>query len=169
MMFGSRLWATENTHTTTILRFSEFCRRQPGWAGTRRNIHPLTPIVAINHPLFASSICYDSWHPLCSICLSDSLFPQSLSKFSLVYFLAWHHPLHTSYISSPNHCLLFAAHAHTIATCTERMCLWWCQIILGFLVIIMSVHTHAHAHIHNRFTTLLDFVWDYPGVPAPER
>jgi len=26
-------------------------------------------------------------------------------------------------------------------------------------------HTHrdTHTHIHNRFTALLDFVWDYPG------
>jgi len=31
--------------------------------------------------------------------------------------LAWHPKLHNPYISSPNHCLLFAAHAHTIATC----------------------------------------------------
>jgi len=44
-------------------------------------------------------------------------FPQSLSKFSLVYLFAWHPPLHTAYISSPNHCLLFATHAHTITTC----------------------------------------------------
>jgi len=55
----------------------------------------------------------------------DSLFPQSLSKFSLVYLLAWYPPLHTSYISSSNHCLLFAAHVHTIATCfaaVPRLC-----------------------------------------------
>jgi len=24
-------------------------------------------------------------------------------------------------------------------------------------------------HTHNRFTALLDFVWDYLGEPAPER
>ena len=53
------------------------------------------------------------------------LFPQSLSKFSLGYLLAWHSPLHTPYISSPNHCLIFAAYAHTIATCfaiIPRLC-----------------------------------------------
>ena len=56
----------------------------------------------------------------------QSFFSQSLSKFSLVYLLAWHPPLHTPYISSPNHCLLFAAHANTIATCftvVPRLCL----------------------------------------------
>ena len=87
------------------------------WAGTRRNIHPLTPIVVINHPSSASSIYYDPWHLPCSNHAHDSLFPQSLSKFSLVYLLAWHPPLHTPYISSTNHCLLFTTHAHTIATC----------------------------------------------------
>jgi len=54
-----------------------------------------------------------------------SLLPQSLSKFSLVYLLAWHPPLHTLYISSPSHYLLFAAHAHIIATCftvVPRLC-----------------------------------------------
>ena len=45
-----------------------------------------------------------------------TVFPP-LSKFSLDYFLAWHSPLHTPYISFPNNCLLFAAHAHTITTC----------------------------------------------------
>ena len=65
----------------------------------------------------ASCIYYDPWHPPYSIHVLYSLFPQSLSKFSLVCVLAWHPPLHTPYISSPNLCLLFATHAHTIATC----------------------------------------------------
>ena len=30
------------------------CPGQPGWAGTRRNIHPLTLIVVINHPYLLS-------------------------------------------------------------------------------------------------------------------
>jgi len=60
----------------------------------------------------AFSIYYEPWHPPYSIHVLCSLFPQSLSKFSLVYFLAWYPPLHTPYVSSPNHCLLFAAHAH---------------------------------------------------------
>jgi len=85
--------------------------------------HKTVMIIFINHPLSASSIYYDTQHSLCSIYVPDSLFPQSLSKFSLVYlFLA---PLTSYSISSPNHCLLFAAHAHTIATCfavVPRLC-----------------------------------------------
>jgi len=69
-------------------------------------------------------------------------FPQSLSKFSLVYLLAWHPPLHTPYISSPNHCL-FATHAYTITTwfaVVPRLChlilvslstITWYGVILG--------------------------------------
>jgi len=46
-------------------------------------------------------------------------------QFFLVYLLAWHLPLHTPYISSSTHCLLFATHAHTIAACfavLPRLC-----------------------------------------------
>jgi len=101
----------------TVLQLSGFYPLLPAWAGTRRNFHPLTLILIINHPLSASSICCDPWHPPCLIFVPNSLFAQPLSKSSLVYLLVWQPPLHTPYISSPNHCLLFAAHAHTIATC----------------------------------------------------
>jgi len=100
------------THTT-VLQLYGFCQWQSGWAGTRRNIHPLTPIMVINRPLYASSIYYDPWHLPCSIHAPDNLFLQSLSKFSLVYLLACYPPLHTPYISSPNHCLLFATKWHS--------------------------------------------------------
>jgi len=56
---------------------------------------PTHPTVVIKCPLSASSICKDPWHPPCSIHMIDSLFPLSLSKFSLVYLLAWHPPFHT--------------------------------------------------------------------------
>jgi len=41
--------------------------------------------------LSAFSIYYDPWRPPYSIHVLYSLFPQSLSKFSLVYLLAWYH------------------------------------------------------------------------------
>jgi len=113
-----------STHThTTVLRPYGFCLGQPGWVGTRRNIHPLTPIMVINHPLPASSIYYDLWHPPCSIHGPDSLFPQSLRVF-------FGQPLglapSTSYsIHFFTHCFLFTTHAHTIATCftvVPRLC-----------------------------------------------
>jgi len=51
----------------------------------------------------------------------DSCFAQPLSKSSLIYLLVWSPLLHTAYISSPNHCLPFATHAHTILTCFAVM------------------------------------------------
>jgi len=86
-------YSHKHTHThTAVVRVCGFCLGQPGWAGTRRNIHPLTPIVVINSRLSASSIYYDPWHPPCSFHAPDNLFPQSLSKFSLVY--SWPGTLH---------------------------------------------------------------------------
>jgi len=54
-----------HTHTHTVLRLSGFCLGLPWWA-----IGPLTlieVIVVISHPLSASFISYDPWHPPCSI------------------------------------------------------------------------------------------------------
>jgi len=88
-----------------------------GWAGTRRNMHPLTPILLISHPLSASSIATVYSILLAQFVCLTVCFAQPLSKSSLVYFLIWNPPLCTPYISSPSHCLPFAMHAHTIAVC----------------------------------------------------
>jgi len=73
-MFRYTLCCKKYTLThTTILRLSGFCLGQSGWAGTRRNIHPLTPTVVINHPLSASasSIYHNPWHqPVQFTCLT---------------------------------------------------------------------------------------------------
>ena len=50
--------------------------------------------------LTAFSIYYDPWHPPFSIHMLYGLFTQSLSKFSLVYLLAWYPPLHTPYMQT---------------------------------------------------------------------
>jgi len=44
------LYTHIHTQHTTVLRLFGFCPGQPGWAGTRRNIHPLTPVVVIKYP-----------------------------------------------------------------------------------------------------------------------
>jgi len=60
-------------------RFTALCPGLPGWAGTRRNIHPLT--YPDHCPTFVSfSIYYDPQHPPCSIYVLDNLFAQPLSK-----------------------------------------------------------------------------------------
>jgi len=84
------------------------CQGLPGWAGTSH--HP------DHHPIFISffrlprSIACSQLSFGLRAC---NLFAQPLSMSSLVYLLVW--SPHIPYISSPNQCLLFAAHAHTIA------------------------------------------------------
>jgi len=74
-----KMW---QSHTyTTVLRLYGFCPGQSKWAGNRRNIHPLRPIVVINRPSSDSSIYYDLWRPPCSNCE-----PQSFSTISLQVF-----------------------------------------------------------------------------------
>jgi len=96
--------------------FTALCPGLPGWASTRRNIHPLTILIIIQS-LSASSIYHDQQHPPCSNYVLGNLFAQPLSMSSLVYLLVWSPPLHFPHISSPYQCLLFTTHAHTIATC----------------------------------------------------
>ena len=66
-----------------------------------------------DHPIFISFF-HLPWSIASSVfklCAS-----QPLSMSSLVLFV-WSPPPHIPYISSPNQCLLFAAHAHTVTTC----------------------------------------------------
>ena len=108
-----------NTHHTHIQPFYsslDFVQNNPGEPVPEETF-------THSHPSWSSNI------PICFLHLQRSMasslfnprtlqsFPQSLSMFSLVYLLAWHPPLHTPYISSSSHCLLFATCAHTIATC----------------------------------------------------
>ena len=80
---------------------------------------PLTPIVVISQSSLSVKFCF--LHILQSMASSCSIYvPDGLSTICFLFLWstsAWHPPLHTPNISSPNHCLLFMAHAHTIATC----------------------------------------------------
>jgi len=75
---------------------------------------------------------------------------QSFCTTSLQdYLLVQHPPLHTPYISSPNHRLLFATHAHTNATCT-----WTTKIMssipsssLNYLLGTLSFTLMPHIHL----------------------
>jgi len=109
------IWA--DTHN----RLTALCPGLTGWAGTRRIIHPLTPILFIRHPLSGSSIYYDPQHPPCSIYMLDSLFSRPHSRSSLVFLLVWDPLLHTTYIASPNHHVLFATHLILFCCSTNVM------------------------------------------------
>jgi len=81
MHLESYIQGLAHTHN----RLTAFGPGLPGWASTRRNTHPLTPILVIGHPLSTSSIYYDPWHPQCSVYVLDSPLWQPLSRSSLVF------------------------------------------------------------------------------------
>ena len=67
-----------------------------------------------------------------------NLFAQPIAMSSLVYLFVWRPLPHIPYISSPNQCLLFAAHAHTIATCFAVVS-----------ILYHLFHQHLHPHISS--------------------
>ena len=75
----------------------------PSWSSS--NLYQLLPSTTIHSIL-----------PVQIVCLAI-FFAQPLSMSSLVYLLVWSPPPHIPYMSSPKRFLLFATHAHTIATC----------------------------------------------------
>ena len=99
-----------------------FWKTRGSWYQKKTFIHSHLSWSSITTYLLPPSFMIHGILPVQFMCLAV-FFPQSLSKFSLVYLLVWHPPLHTPYISSPNHCLLFAAHAHRNLFCcsTEIM------------------------------------------------
>jgi len=125
----------------------------PGWASTSRNIHPLTPILIIGHPLSTSSIYYDPQYPPCSTYVLDSPFRQPLSRSALVFLLVWDPLLLTLNVSLPNHHLLFTTHAHTIAACSAAI------IMLCHLFLISQLPVGCiKAHQDISYRTLLGWL-----------
>ena len=112
----------------------------------------------------------------------DSFFAQPLSKSCLVYLLVWNPLLHTPYISSPNRCLLFTTHTHTISThfaVVPRLC-HLILISLSFSLNTTSnsvfylkvTHPYGHSHHpygHSHLCLLkfhLIFFSDWPGLTS---
>ena len=97
--------------------------------------------------LSASFIYYDPWHPPCSI-------------------YNWHPPLHTPYISSPNHYLFFSAHAYTIATCFAVVPKLSSNRSLSLNPLLGTQSCSLMPHIHltilisaHRSATSFSFLW----------
>jgi len=137
-----------HTHTHTHNRLRAFGPGQPGKAGTRRNTHPLTPILIIGHPLSSSSIYNDQWHPFCSFYVLDSPLVQPLSTSSLVFLLVLDPKLHTQYTSSPDHHHLFAAHAHTNAACSAAIPMLCHLYLVSLNSLLGSLSFSLTTHIH---------------------
>ena len=78
-------------------------------------------------------------------------FPQPLSRSSLVFLLVLDPQLHTLCISSPNHHLLFTAHAHTNAACfavVPMLChLYLVSLSLSSLLVNLSFSSMPPIHL----------------------
>ena len=107
----------EQLHTHTHDRFTGLCLGLPGWAGTRRNIHPLTPHLLINHPYHLPPSTTNHSIILAQSMYIGNLSAQPLTMSSSAYLWVWSPLLHTPYTSSPNHYHPFATHVHTIVAC----------------------------------------------------
>jgi len=159
MITNTHTHARTRTRTRTRTHTHAHTHTQPFnglWFGTTRvgryqKKHPLTPILIIRHPLSTSSIYNDQWHPLCSFCVLDSPLVQPLSRSSLVFLLVLDPQLHTPYISSPSHHLLFAAHGHTNAACSAAipmLChLYLVSLSLNSLLGCLSFSLTPHIHL----------------------
>jgi len=82
---------------------------------------------------------------------------QTLSKFSLVYVWAWHPPLHTPHISSPNNCLLFTTHADTITTCFAVV-----MELRHLILVSLSTFYLEFYFVASRHTS----IWPFSSLPA---
>ena len=118
---------TWTTHIQPFYSSLDFVQDNPGepvpeetfthshlsWSSVIPYLHP--PSITIHGILPVQSMCM-------------TVFFHNLSS-SFLWSTSWDPPLHNPYISSPNHCLLFAAHAHTITTCFAVV-LRLCHLIL---------------------------------------
>jgi len=143
---GCLLCLHTHTHTHPFYGSMDFVRDNLGEPVPEETfIHSHLSWSSIVPYLLHPSVTIHGILPVQSTCLT--VFFHNLSKFSLVFLLAWHPPLYTPYISLPNHCHLFATHAHTIAACFAVV-LRSCRLILVFLstlylefCLVVSHHT----------------------------
>ena len=120
-------------------RFTALCPGLPGWAGTRRNTHPLT--YPHHQPSFISFFhllrFIASSH---SIYVLDSLSAQPLSKSSLVYLLVCSPPPHIPYISSFRNTWTY--HRNLFCCSTKSSPSLSLNSLLGPLSFTLTSHIH---------------------------
>jgi len=93
---------------TTILQLYRFCPGQPGWAGTRRDIHALNPIMVINCPLSASSN-----KPHKFVCIFNCKILSQINRFTVITCNSWF-SIKLLYLV----CCVVHTLQHSVLTCT---------------------------------------------------
>ena len=124
-------WKQTTTTTTTTIVLRPFVRDYPGEPVPEETFtHPPSWSSPNLYQLLPSTTIYSIL--LVQIACLAIFFEQPLSTSFLVYLLVWSPPPHIPYISSPNQCLLFTTHAHTITTCFAVVSIL-CYLFLVFL------------------------------------
>ena len=144
--------------------FAALCLGLPGWVGTRSSLTHPPSWSPFNLCQLLPSTTIHSILPVQITCLAI-FFAQPLSMSSLVYLLAWSPPPHIPYISSPNQCLLFATHAHIIATSFAVVSILY-HLFLAFLltpylelyIYLNITHPSDHSHLCSLKTTSFSFL-----------
>ena len=127
-----------------------------------------------HHPIFISFFHLPrSIASPCSNYVLGNLFAQPLSMSFLVYDTSWSGALHLifhTFLHPCNQCLLFAAHAHTIANCFPVLSILY-HLLLVFLstpwkVFYLNItHTSDHSHLCSLKCHLIFFP-DRPGLTS---
>ena len=121
-----------------------------------------------HHPIFISFFHLPQY-------IASSLFKlrawQYFCTTSLHVLLVWSPPPHIPYISSPNQCLLFVAHSHTIATCFGVVSILY-HLFLVFLsnpylelFYLNITYPSDHSHLCSLKCHLIFFP-DRPGLTS---
>ena len=150
-----------NTHTHTHNRLTAF---GPGLPGTRKNIHQLTPILIIGHPLSSSSIYNDPWHPLCSLFILSSTF-RTLSSFPNCF----------SNLLIPPPCFLVSAwtfcHSTYVLSCFHHYTFHLLPVIIytqAFPICLLYLNSdHASVLLTCLFLLQLPYTHSWLELPTP--
>jgi len=164
-----------NTHThthTTVLQLYGFCPGQPGWAGNRRNIQPLTPIMVINHPyLLHPRTMIHGILPVQSTCLQSfsTIFLQVFFGLPLGLTPSTSYSIHffTQSLSSfrnicPYHRSMFRCSTE-IMSCNPSLSL---NPLLGILSCSFTPHIHLTILISACWSATSFFLSYGPGLTS---
>jgi len=151
------------THTKTA-----FVRDYPGEPVPEETLtHPPSWWSSSLYQLLPSTTIYS----ILSVKITCLAIFLRISVHVLIYLLVWSPPPHIPYISSPNQCLLFATHAHTITTCFAvvprlyHLFLVFLSIPCNSVFYLNIIHPSDHSHLWSLKCHLIFFP-DRPGLTS---
>ena len=96
------------------------------------------------------------------LCVQFMCLTQPLSMSSLVFLLVWDPLLHTTYISSPSHHLLFTTHAHTNAACSDVVPMS-CHLFVTSLSQPPTWKSACHVNVHRSTWLFSSLIAELPS------